>query len=206
MNKNKTGLENLSFSLDKSQSNNLSVGGELYTSTRSRFIELVEDKSVDIEFGSKINCQSLPWEFKCTLDWEQLEQTEFDDVRFCTLCDEKVYTAYSKAELKRLVSQGSCVRVITQSSKGMLGVINAPPYSEPLIPSEESFLVDAIIELVNQIEIFNKRRGYYPVSKLKRLLGRLDRFEQQIEYGLRDNFTGVGNQHGSLISGLLRFL
>lgn len=191
----------LSFSLDALQTNEFGTfETEIFPATRSRFIELVEDKSDDIEYGAAINCQSLKWEFKCPLDWNQLEKTKFDDVKFCHVCEERVYTAYSRAELKRLTSQGSCVRVITKSLVnvvGGMGIIESP-YDSVITKDESMALIDSIIQQAEHIEQFKKRRGYYPVLKLKRLLGRLDHFEQQIDASLRDRNTGLTKDGVSL--------
>jgi hypothetical protein len=156
---------------------------ELLPSSRSRFIEIVEDSDETIGFGSSIKCQSLKWEFQCPLDWSQLKRTEFEDVRFCQRCDEKVYTAYSKAELNRLIKQGACVRVNTQFDQFIMGMMGEQDY-----PEEENasrYLIGFIIQLSEAIEYFYKKRGYYPIVKLKRLLGRLERFELQVLKGLR---------------------
>lgn len=191
----------LSFSLDALQINELDTfEAEIFPATRSRFIELVEDKSDDIEYGAAINCQSLKWEFECPLDWNQLGKTKFDDVKFCHVCEERVYTAYSRTELKRLTSQGSCVRVITKSLVNVMGGMGfiESPYDSKTAIDESMALIDSIIQLAEHIEQFKKRRGFYSVLKVKRLLGRLDRFEQQIDAGLRDRNSGLAKDGVSL--------
>ena len=193
MTKNNKQPNSLSFDLDVSQSTELtSFESRSFPSTRSGFIELIEDKPEYIKIGSAIDCQSLEWEFKCPLKWSKLKKTKFDDVRFCTLCEERVYTAYSKAELKRLTSQGSCVRVITEKQMDVMGDMSDPYfYDESLEHLESIALLDAIIELARHIEQFKMRRDYYPALKLTKLLGRFERFEKQVETGLRDRETGL---------------
>lgn len=194
MTNNKNITDDFSFHLDGAQSTELGVfESEIFPSTRSGFIELVEDKPDDIKYGAAIKCESLEWEFKCPLKWSKLKKTKFDDVRFCTLCEERVYTAYSKAELKRLTSQGSCVRVITEKQLDVMGGMSDPYDFQLSDLPEGMLLIDAITELANQVNNFKKRRGFYPILKLKRLLGRLDRFEQQIQSGLRDRQTGLSD-------------
>lgn len=60
----------LSFKLDGNQIKEIeSFEFEIFPSARSGMIELIEDKSDDIQFGSSIHCQSLQWEFKFPLKW-----------------------------------------------------------------------------------------------------------------------------------------
>ena len=180
-NKEKTSLD---FRLDAPQKNSADTfDNEIFPGSRSRFIELVEDSDESIGFSSSIKCHSLKWEFQCPLDWSQLKKTKFDDVRFCQRCDESVYTAYSKAELNRLIKQGACVRVNTQFNKFVMGMMGEEYYSSEEVA--EHYLIDSIIQLDQAIEFFHQKRGYFPIVKIKRLLGRIERFEQQITSGLR---------------------
>lgn len=119
-------------------------------------------------------------------------------MRFCTLCEERVYTAYSKAELKRLTSQGSCVRVITEKQLHAVEFMSPGLYEDEFSPLESIALIDAILQLEKNIEQFKKRRGFYPAIKLTRLLGRLDRFQKQFELGFRDKETGISKELLSL--------
>lgn len=194
MSKQKTSLD---FRLDATQKNSAgSFDKEIYPGSRSRFIEIVEDSDETIGFGSSIKCQSLKWEFQCPLDWSQLKRTEFEDVRFCQRCDESVYTAYSKAELNRLIKQGACVRVNTQFNKFVMGMMGEEYY--PTEEVAEHYLIDSIVQLDQAIEFFHQKRGYFPIVKIKRLLGRIERFEQQIINGLRPSLEQLNKEDESL--------
>lgn len=193
-NKENTSLD---FYLDAPQQNSTDTfDQEVFPGTRSRFIELVEDSDETIGFGSSIKCQSLKWEFQCPLDWSQLKKTQFDDVRYCQRCDEKVYTAYSKAELNRLIKQGACVRVNTQFNKFVMGMMGELDYSAEETAAQ--YLIDSIVQLDQAIEFFHQKRGYLPIVKIKRLLGRIERFEQQIISGLRPVLEQTLNKDESL--------
>jgi len=178
----------LSFELDIR--NSCEVGDierDVFPKSRRRFIELLEDQDDSQGLNSKINCQSLKWEVECPMAWDKLTPTEFDDVRHCSLCEEKVYTAYSQTELKLLTKQGACVRVITERLDDALGMLQMP-YDCGSLSDGSDLLIGEILLLASQVKAFKRRRGFDSAVKLKRLLGRLNRYEQQELIGLR-----VGN-------------
>lgn len=53
-----------------------------------------------------INCT---FEYKCSLDWNNLEKSESNDIRFCSNCEKNVYFAHSQSELNQFASEGKCV-------------------------------------------------------------------------------------------------
>jgi uncharacterized protein (TIGR02996 family) len=51
----------------------------------------------------------LRWQFRCSLRWDQLEDTEQHWVRRCPMCEEPVYYSSSIDEAKRWAAMGRCV-------------------------------------------------------------------------------------------------
>lgn len=182
----------LSFELDGAQSPDpiLDMHETSFPGSRHRFIELLEDNSEGVRFDGKIDCRHLKWEFQCPKSWSDLKKTALDDVRFCQSCHQNVYTAYSRKDLKRLQSEGACVRIITKDSGGMLGAVMGAEYDIRRNDLGET-LVLSIIEMTDVIERYFKRRGYYDEHSLMRLQNMLSRFAQQISEGLRDQNTGL---------------
>jgi len=65
------------------------------------------DETVPAQTADEIvNCN---FRYKCPLEWEKLERSADQDVRFCSSCHENVYFAHSQNELDRLAIAGKCV-------------------------------------------------------------------------------------------------
>ena len=177
----------LSFELDQAQKPDpiIEIHETSFPGSRHRFIELLEDNSEGVRFDGKIDCRHLQWEFKCPKRWSELTQTALDDVRFCESCHQNVYTAYSRKDLKRLQSEGACVRIITKENGAMLGAVMAPEYDTNQGELGEALIL-SIVEMTQVIENYFKRRGYYDEHSLMRLQSMLSRFAQQISENLRD--------------------
>jgi len=182
----------LSFELDQAQKPDpiIEIHETSFPGSRHRFIELLEDNSEGVRFDGKIDCRHLQWEFKCPKRWSELTQTALDDVRFCESCHQNVYTAYSRKDLKRLQSEGACVRIITKENGAMLGAVMAPEYDTNQGELGEALIL-SIVEMTQVIENYFKRRGYYDEHSLMRLQSMLSRFAQQISENLRDKNTGL---------------
>lgn len=80
-----------------------------------------------------INCE---FEFKCPLQWESLQKSEDDKIRFCNSCEKNVYFAYSQNELDKLASEGKCVAFNPNPKKEfepppLMGMVMPPPEKPP---------------------------------------------------------------------------
>lgn len=55
-----------------------------------------------------VNCEFV---FKCPQQWDKMDETETEDVRFCGECRRNVYFAEDEATLAKLSSERKCVAV-----------------------------------------------------------------------------------------------
>lgn len=77
-----------------------------------------------------INCS---WQFKvqCPLQWESLDPTEDDRVRFCGVCLQNVYWCESDSEVERHCAEGHCVAMVNRDEDpdehaATLGLLDYP--------------------------------------------------------------------------------
>lgn len=61
-----------------------------------------------------INCT---FEYKCPLDWNSLEKSTNDHIRFCNICEKDVHFADNQSEFNDLAGKGLCVAVKTNETK-----------------------------------------------------------------------------------------
>lgn len=48
-------------------------------------------------------------DFNCPMSWDQLEKTEFDQIRHCTSCKEDVTFCHTEEQVMKLAMRGECV-------------------------------------------------------------------------------------------------
>jgi hypothetical protein len=48
---------------------------------------------------------------KCTQDWESLDRTNNQDMKYCRECDERVYFCRTKDQFRRFTRAGNCVAI-----------------------------------------------------------------------------------------------
>lgn len=73
--------------------------------------------------------------YKCPLDWETFLQTDNDDIRFCSECNENVFRAYTEQEFNKLGEEGRCVVIMEDdefenltSVKPTMGIVDHRRY------------------------------------------------------------------------------
>src|SRR5438128_1836974 len=84
-----------------------------------------------------VNCD---FAFRCSKNWEAMQETNLASVRFCGECQKNVYFAQTNADLQSLSAEGKCVAVyeynpIPDFSMTTAGMPVPPPrdfiYSQP---------------------------------------------------------------------------
>ncbi len=70
------------------------------------------------------------FKFKCPQEWNQLDATETEGVRFCTSCDSNVYLVTSSAEVEQHARDNKCVALLNNTVM-MLGMPEG--YTEPYL-------------------------------------------------------------------------
>ena len=69
--------------------------------------------------------------YQCQMRWDDLALTATGDVRYCTNCEQRVYTVRDRAGLARCISEGHCVRIPFKGERFLLG---APLYDYMTFP------------------------------------------------------------------------
>lgn len=66
--------------------------------------------------------EACAFKFKCPLKWENLEERDDKDVKYCSVCMENVYHAPNLLEFKRRVKEKKCVSVRNEDDDLLMGV------------------------------------------------------------------------------------
>lgn len=81
-----------------------------------------------------INCT---FEFQCPLDWNKLQLTNNEDIRFCYKCNCNVYFAHSQLHLNSLARERKCIAVHPRNKVFYdENVRNEPPLMGVVLPPE----------------------------------------------------------------------
>jgi len=55
------------------------------------------------------NCKKIGIETPCPLHWKQLEVTKEKNVKYCNVCEDKVYFCENDEELIKNATKGNCI-------------------------------------------------------------------------------------------------
>ena len=81
-----------------------------------------------------INCS---FQFQCPLDWNKLQLTENEDVRFCSNCKRNVYFVHTQYDLNNFARAGQCVAFNSKNKLFFDGKVQyEPPLMGMIIPPE----------------------------------------------------------------------
>ena len=71
--------------------------------------------------SKEVNIRNCVFGFRCEANWDAMELTNQDDVRFCDHCEKEVYFISSKSELLESINLNRCVAISTliRSDNGM---------------------------------------------------------------------------------------
>ncbi len=64
--------------------------------------------------------------FKCDADWDELFETENDDVRFCGSCQREVFFCHSDLDIAKNIKLNRCIAFISEYSGRTLGMPWSP--------------------------------------------------------------------------------
>ena len=53
-----------------------------------------------------VNCK---FTYKCPLEWQNLTESDNENVRFCSTCEKNVYFAHSQSEVYYFAERGDCI-------------------------------------------------------------------------------------------------
>ena len=65
--------------------------------------------------------------FRCPKEWKLLSPTSEVGVRFCGVCQQKVYFAATEEELRKLASEGRCAAFYDYLGDCLVGMLNKDP-------------------------------------------------------------------------------
>jgi hypothetical protein len=72
--------------------------------------------------SSKLTIRNCKFAFKCTAKWDDLEETEEEEVRFCNTCQKEVFFCDSDDTLVTFVKLNRCIAILKpRSSEHLLG-------------------------------------------------------------------------------------
>lgn len=66
---------------------------------------------------SKLTIRNCKFAYRCSAKWEDLEETEDDEIRFCNDCQKEVFFCDSDDTLVALVKLNRCVAILKPNSK-----------------------------------------------------------------------------------------
>jgi hypothetical protein len=66
--------------------------------------------------------EDCAFKFKCPMDWDNLEETDDVDVKYCSVCEENVYHAPNLLEFKQRVKEKQCVSIRNNEDDILMGV------------------------------------------------------------------------------------
>ena len=61
--------------------------------------------------SKEIKIRNCVFGFRCDVNWDVMEETSQDDVRFCNHCEKEVYFITTKASLLESINLNRCVAV-----------------------------------------------------------------------------------------------
>ena len=93
---------------------------------------------------TKMRCGSIEWKFKCTKQWEGLEKTSDDKIRWCNDCDKPVHFVDSIEDLARAQVSHQCVAYSLDRTD--YSVFDGPTHMVGL-PCENLYSTDPKVEL-----------------------------------------------------------
>ena len=70
--------------------------------------------------SNKLTIRNCKFAYRCSAKWEDLEETNDDEIRFCNDCQKEVFFCDSDDTLVALVKLNRCVAILKPNSKGRL--------------------------------------------------------------------------------------
>lgn len=70
-----------------------------------------------------ISIRNCRFAFKCEAKWDDLSETEDEDVRFCNSCEKEVYFCINDDELARAVRLNRCVAFVRMQDIPFMGLV-----------------------------------------------------------------------------------
>ena len=64
--------------------------------------------------SKEVNIRNCVFGFRCEANWDAMEVTNQDDVRFCDHCEKEVHIISSKSALLESINLNRCVAISTQ--------------------------------------------------------------------------------------------
>ncbi|PHS41096.1 MAG: hypothetical protein COB07_03645 [Sulfurovum sp.] len=101
-------IETLDAQMEQLRRQKTKLLRELYDEDKEVYIQ--EKGIYDLSYIKGFEDCAL--EFKCPLKWDDLVETESEDVHYCEVCMENVYQVSNIMEFKKRVKEKKCVIVI----------------------------------------------------------------------------------------------
>lgn len=70
-----------------------------------------------------ISIRNCRFAFKCDMKWDDLSETEDEDIRFCNSCEKEVYFCINDDELARAVRLNRCVAFVRMQDIPLMGFV-----------------------------------------------------------------------------------
>ena len=76
--------------------------------------------AIPIAYGTVEQIDSCDWKFKtqCPERWEQLDRTEDETVRSCSICNKSVYLCINSSQVSEHAKVGNCVCYVNNTMEG----------------------------------------------------------------------------------------
>ncbi len=68
--------------------------------------------------------------FKCDKNWDDLSETDNDDVRFCQSCQREVYFCYDDSDIAKSIRLNRCIAFIFEQDGLLFETLGIPPEYE----------------------------------------------------------------------------
>ncbi len=84
-----------------------------------------------------VTLRNCTFAYKCTKQWEKLEETDQKSIRFCYDCQNEVYYCEDDQELLKSIKLNRCVALFRNQTIHEMGLIIAPEYKkQEILPDE----------------------------------------------------------------------
>jgi len=71
-----------------------------------------------------ITIRNCTFAYKCEMKWDELDETEEDEIKFCKGCQKEVYLCETDEDLTKAIKRNRCVAIFYPSRvEGPLGLI-----------------------------------------------------------------------------------
>jgi len=69
-----------------------------------------------MNYEIKTTIRNCTFAFKCTMNWNELSETDEDSIRFCQNCQKEVFFCNTDEELAEAIKKNKCVSLIAPYS------------------------------------------------------------------------------------------